>query len=174
MSIKAILTVASLLVGSSSLVLADPQPSVTFGVGVGPRDPAPYTYPYSAPYPAPSAPYAYPYRNPPAYQYSPAPYPYQYQYLNPPPGYGAPSGFINGREWIGLDGATGRISLFTYGQTYVRAVDIYYLDGSVRRLRIHRALGPGNPRFDILIGRRPIRGISIRGGGAGLSASVSY
>lgn len=167
MSIKAILTVASLLVGSSSLVLADPQPSVTFGVGVGPRYPAPYTYPYSAPY-------AYPYSNPPVYQYSPAPYQYQYQYLNPPAGYGAPSGFINGREWINLDGAVGRISLYTYGQTFVRSVDIYYLDGSVRRLRIYRGLGPGNPSFDILIGRRPIRGISIRGGGAGLSASVSY
>lgn len=159
MSIKAILTAACLLVGSSSLVVADPQ--VQFGVGVAPA--APYAYPNSPP--------VYPYNAPP-YRYSPAPY--SYQYATPAPGYGAPSAFINGRQWISLAGAVGRVSLFTYGQTFIRSIDVYYLDGRVRRLRLHRVLDPANPRLDILIGRRPIRGISIRGGGAGLSASVSY
>lgn len=144
MSIKAILTAAALLAGSSSLVVAQP------------------VYPYSPP-PV----YRY---TPPPYRYSPAPY----RFATPAPGFGAQSPFINGRQWISLGGAVGRVSLFTYGQTFIRSIDVYYLDGRVRRLRLHRVLNPANPRLDILIGRRPIRGISIRGGGAGLSASVSY
>lgn len=146
MSIKAILTAAALLAGSSSLVVAQP------------------VYPYSSPP-------VYRYSPPSVYRYSPPPY--SYQYTSPAPGFGAANPFINGRQWISLGGAVGRISLYTYGQTFIRSIDVYYLDGRVRRLRLRRVLSPANPRLDILIGRQPIRGLLIRGGGAGLAAGPS-
>ena len=111
----------------------------------------------------------YPYSPPPVYRYSPPPS----RFATPGPGFGAPRPFINGRQWISIPGAIGRISLYTYGQTFIRSVDVYYLDGRVRRVWLRRVLGPGNPRLDILIGRRPIRGISIRGRGASISAGQS-
>lgn len=188
MSIKTILTAATILAGSSSLVFADPprdehhehherheehehherHGGITFGYGIGQPGFGVYVGPgYNAPT-------YYQYGPPPYYNYNPP----TLQYSGP---YGAPyanpyqqSPFVNGQMYIDLDGAMARgIRLISNaGQTYVRSVEIHYTDGDVQRVQVNRVLDPNNPELDLAIGREPIASVVINGAGAGVATNL--